>query len=246
MNRILTTAAAALTVTVLGMSAASATIFTKDYHDAGVWNAYDDSSETYTMKFTDDGSKDGFWLVVSPGENPKTNAQEYAIFYGDRKNNTITAYSYDGKNNANSFKTGKHLATYENAFTDGGTSAKFGDMTMFSLDVSAINGAFDTADWKGAAFGDTQGIWFHQSSGSDFAYDGNGGITDYAFTGQMWLDTANQSTYNKRTCAPGSAAYYCSTGTTPTNTDGGGSVPAPGGLALILMGLAGFGLRRKQ
>jgi len=191
--------------------------------------------------------QDGFWLVVSPGENPKYNAQEYAILYGDREANRITAYTYDGENNADSFRTGDLLGTFDNAFTDGGTHATYGDMTMFSLDVGAINGAFDTADWDGVSFGGDQGIWFHQTEGSQFAYNADGTISDYTITGQMFLDLAFQHTNSGATCGPNNTgAYYCATGTTPTNTGGGGSVPAPGGLALVLMGLAGFGLRRKK
>jgi len=242
-------AAFALSATMLGMTAASATIFAKDYHDAGVWNAYDDQTQTYSMKFTDDGSKDGFWLVVSPGDNPKGGVNEYAILYGDRAANRITAYSYDGNNNANSYANGgTFLGTFDQAFTDGGTHATYGDMTMFSLDVSAINSAFGTQEWSGTSFGDEQGIWFHQSTGSSFAYDGNGGITNYSFGGQMWLDTKNQTTWQTECSGNRVNRYYCKDGTTLTNTgsSSGGSVPAPGGLALILMGLAGFGLRRKK
>lgn len=252
MKSIFTAAAAAITVTALTMGTASATIFAKDYHDAGVWNAYDDQSQTYSMKFTDDGSKDGFWLVVSPGGNPKTNADEYAILYGDRAANKITAYTYDGANNANSFKTGDYLGTFDNAFSDGGTIDGYGDTTMFSLDVSGINSALNTADWSGVSFGAEQGIWFHQSSGSEFAYNTDGTLADYVFTNQMWLDTAHETT-GRRTCnAQNTGKYFCQPGTGIGNTGAGGAggaagaVPAPGGLALILMGLAGFGMRRKK
>jgi len=239
MNRILTAAAAFVTVSTMGISGASATIFAKDYHDAGVWNAYDDSSETYTMKFDDDGSKDGFWLVVSGGDNPKTNANEYAILYGDRASNRITAYTYDGENNADSFRTGQHLATYENVFSDGGNGR-----TMFALDVGDLNGAFDTAGWSGVEFGAQQGIWFHQSAGSQFAYNADGTISNYGFGTQMYLDKGNQKTH-RGDCANKPNAYFCKTGTTPSSS-GGGSVPAPGGLALLMVGFAGMRLRRKK
>jgi len=239
MNRILTVAAAALTATILSATAASATIFSKDYHGPGVWNSYDTVEQTYTMKFNDDGSKDGFWLVVSDGENPKANANEYAILYGDRAANRITAYNYDGKNNANSFKTGDVLGTFDDVFSTAN------GQTMFSLDVSGINGAFDNEGWDGVGFGEQIGIWFHQSSDSQFAYNADGSIADYSFGGQMWLDTANDNA-GQRTCGPTDRRFFCSPNpTAPTNT-GGGSVPAPGGLALILMGLAGFRLRRKS
>ncbi len=246
MNRMMTTIATAMTATLLSMTAASATVFLKDYHDAGVWNAYDDQTQTYSMKFKDDGSKDGFWLVVSPGENPKANANEYAILYGDRNTNRITAYSYDGNDNANSFQTGQYLGTFENAFTDGGKHARLGyDMTMFSLDVSGINNAFGDAGWIGTSFAEQQGIWFHQSADSQFAYNADGTLSNYAFGSQMWVDTANEATWQASCGANNTNAYYCQNGTTLSNPGGANPAPAPGGLALVLLGLAGFGLRRK-
>lgn len=239
MKRFMTIAAAAMTATILSVTGASATIFTKDYHGPGVWNSYDTVDQTYTMKFNDDGSKDGFWLVVSPGENPKSNANEYAILYGDRASNRITAYTYDGQNKADSYKTGDLLGTYDNVFSTANGK------TEFSLDVSSINSAFDTPDWKGVSFGEQIGIWFHQSSDSEFTYGAGGALTNYAYGGQMWLDRAFD-TATHRTCTPGSNFYFCSPdATTPTNT-GGGSVPAPGGLALLLVGLAGMRLRRAK
>jgi len=239
------TISAALTATILGTTGASATIFSKDYHGPGVWNSYDTVAQTYTMKFNDNGSKDGFWLVVSDGENPKSNANEYAILYGDRAANRITAYNYNGENKADSFRTGDVLGTFDNVFSTAN------GQTMFSLDVSGINGAYDDAEWDGVGFGQQTGIWFHQSSGSEFAYNADGSIADYSYGGQMWLDTAHDGT-GARVCGKNDNRFFCSpNATAPTNPgggdgNGGGSVPAPGGLALVLMGLAGFRLRRKS
>ena len=123
---------------------------------------------------------------------------------------------------------------------------------MFSLDVSAINATL--AD--GVQIGEQAGIWFHQSAGSDFTYGADGSITNYAYDSQMWLDQGNDATRILAgvDCAAGESRtnYLDSCGSTQLaggsvgsssggTTSGGGSVPAPGGLALILVGLAGLG-----
>jgi len=244
-------------------ASANATIYTIDYHDAGVWQAYDKGNETYSMKFRSDQGKDGFWLVVTDGDNPKGGGSTNAILYGDLVNNKITAYTYSGENNANSYQAGTLLGTYDNAFSSGGKHSQFGyDMTMFSLDVEGLNNALGP-DFDGVTLGENAGIWFHQSAGSDFTYGTDGSITDYAFNSQMWLDRGNDPTSAKAmvNCAAGETAAgqinpefgfinSCDatqlTGVTVGSssggtTSGGGSVPAPGGLALILVGLAGLG-----
>ena len=250
MTRKFLTALSIAAAAMLTASTASATVFYKDYHDAGVWNAYDDEAQTYSMKFKDDGSNDGFWLVVSSGENPKTNAQEYAILYCDRAENRITAYTYDGQNNRNSFQTGSYLGTFEDAFSDAGRHPTYGyDMTMFSLDVAGINAAFDTPDWDGVQLGEQTGIWFHQAAGTQFSYDAEGRITDFDISGEMWVDRAFDPT-GQATCHPGSNNYFCAPGTQLAQNSGlavgGGAVPAPGGMGLLLLGLAGMGFRRRS
>lgn len=249
-SKIFTVAAAAFAAAVSFTSVASATVFQTDYHDPGIWTAYDDVNETYGFKFRDDGDKDGFWLVVSDGPNPKKNANEYAILYGDREANRITAYTYDGENNANSFQTGTFLGTYENAFAAAGTHPTQGyDLTMFKLDVAAINGAFG-GEWDGVAQGEQSGIWFHQSADSNFTYGADGEITGYNFGSQMFVDKAfadAQIIVASKDCAGADASKPgCnnSTGFNPSGNIGGGAVPAPGGLALIFAGL--IGLRRMR
>ena len=228
-------ALALASASLLGATAASAGIVAAD-HGNTVWNAYDQHEEVYSMKFRDDGSKDGFWLVVSPGPNPKTNVNEYAVLYGDRANDRITAYTYNGENNPNSYRTGDYLGTFDNVFTDGGNGT-----TMFSLDVSDINAAIADPMWVGVELGSKAGIWFHETEGTQIAYGPGGAIADFGFDSQIWLDSGNVNT-SGRACNANSGAYYCKNPTGLTN----GSVPAPGGLALVLLGLAGFGMRRKK
>ena len=233
MVRKLLTALAVAAATVLTAGTASATVFIKDYNAAGVWNAYDDVNETYSMKFRDDGSQDGFWLVVSPGPNPKNHVNEYAILYGDRAANRITAYAYDGTNSENSYLTSQYLGTYDNVFSSGGTNS-----TMFSLDVSRINAAFSNPEWVGVQLGAEAGIWFHEASGTEFAYNDDGTLANFSFNAQQWLDMDAMDTLTGN-CYTGNQAYFCQPPTTPN------PVPAPGGLALILLALGGLAMRRR-
>lgn len=244
-------AAAAIFTTATSIGApASADIFTIDYHDAGVWNNYDTERENYAMKFRSDQGKDGFWLVVTDGENPKGDGLSNAILYGDLENNRITAYTYNGENSSDSFRNGTLLGTYDGVFSSGGTHAKYGyEMTMFSLDVSELNNAVGP-NFDGVQFGERAGIWFHQTAGTEFTYGADSSITDYAFDSQMWLDRGNDQTRLRAgDCTNRNDLYFCKTGTELAvaanngdgTTSGGGSVPAPGGLALVLVGLAGLG-----
>lgn len=224
---------------------ASATIFQTDYNDFGVWQGYDDVNESYAFKFTDSGDSDGFWLVVTDGDNPKGDGSSHAILYGDIKNNRITAYTYDGTNSANSYEAGTLLGTYENAFQDAGTRDGL-PLTMFTLDTSMVNMALDTPEWDGITTGATGGIWFHKSTGSEFTYGENGELTDYVFASQTFLDKGNYAAdaLNTSPRCPESTSFRCDT--TELTKPGGGSVPAPGGLALILAALGVFGVMRKR
>jgi len=264
-------AAMAFASAVTFSSVASATVFAVDYHDAGVWNAYDSQNEAYGARFRSDLGNDGFWLVVTDGDNPKGDGSSHAILYGDIENNRITAYTYDGENSSNSFQTGTLLGTYENAFSDAGAHHRYGyDQTEFSLDVSGINNDLG-ADFDGVVLGEQSGIWFHQSAGSQFTYGADGSITDFIFDNATYLDRGNDLTRNLGIvdCSAGESVtnYLNSCGSTQlasigspsggANTGGGatgagggatggGSVPAPGGLALILVGLAGLGRMRRR
>jgi len=234
---------------------ANASIFVVDYHDAGVWNAYDSVNETYGMKYRTDQGKDGFWLVVTDGANPKGDGTSNAILFGDLENNRITAYTYNGQNTSDSYSNGTLLGTYENVFSSGGTHPTYGyEMTMFSLDVSEINNALGT-DFDGVQIGENAGIWFHQSEGSNFTYGADGSIINYEFDSQMWLDRGNDPTRVKagvdcsnsnsvipylQSCSSTQLTGGLVASSSGATTSGGGSVPAPGGLALILVGLAGL------
>ena len=75
---------------------------------------YQPDTQRFKWEFTAGSSVNGFWLVVSPGPNPKGNAGELAILYFDAKtltaNSTITptltVYNYNGVNGTNSWIDG--------------------------------------------------------------------------------------------------------------------------------------------
>lgn len=167
---------------------------------------------------------DGFWLVVTDGENPKQDANEYAILYGDTDSNKLTAYEYSGQNNANSFAApGNLLASQSNAFSLYDNIAEDIRTISFSLsatDINANNG-IDSVEspgmWKGLNFAEKIGIWFHASTQTEVGYNGDR-ITSFDYDTQGWYDVGNKAT----------------------------SVPEPAILSLLGFGLAAVGVARRR
>lgn len=142
---------------------------------------------------------DGFWLVVTDGENPKNDANEYAILYGDVNTGTVTAYEYSGARKDNSYNDPNILlGSYS-----GLNSIDNADMTRtisFSLDatdINANNGVQSVSKpnmWKGLNFSEKVGIWFHPLTATNINYDSNNGITSLSYSKKGWYDTSNRST----------------------------------------------------
>ena len=154
-------------------------------------------SSTYTYDPNSTTSlAEGAWLVLSDGENPKNNADEYAIFYLDGINEKVSIYNYDGVNSANSYKYENFLGSDDLTVINNGNERTF----EFSIDMSDINddtaGLFDDNTWKGAAFDENIGIWFHGAGGLTTQYnnnDLNDGLHTFSYTNQSWYDTSNQT-----------------------------------------------------
>ncbi|MCB9720920.1 MAG: PEP-CTERM sorting domain-containing protein [Candidatus Omnitrophica bacterium] len=169
-----------------------------------IWASYNDQSQTFswTASFSEGKNgnvlnghyPDGFWLVVSDGENPKDNVDEYAIFYADALNNKITSYVYDGVNSANSYQSSPFIKAWSNALTV--TIVNDIKTFSFSLDVASVNSFLNTPDWDGAQFDDMIGIWFHPyvAGRSGPQYDEDWHLTSLPIYKQGWYDRSNQYT----------------------------------------------------
>jgi len=170
--------------------------------------SYNEATQTlnWSSLFTKQGSNfiDGGWLVISDGPNPKNDPLEYAIYYLDGQNETLTAFAYNGKNNSGSWQSNPFLGSWTDALnytTDGDTSE-----LSFSIDISGLNSALG-GDWKGSAFAEEVGLWFHagRNTSVEYTYDSNGSISGISsFSSQTkWFDTGSLDTTKTAVPEPG-------------------------------------------
>jgi len=151
---------------------------------------------TWSSTFTENGSgtlAEGAWLVLSDGENPKENVDEYAIFYLDGHENTVSIYNYDGTNSSYSYQSENYLGSTALNVIDDGNDRTF----EFSLDATDlnndVNGLFGS-EWDGAAFGDNIGIWFHGASNLTTEYAADGSLENFWPKTAGWYDVENKTT----------------------------------------------------
>lgn len=159
----------------------------------------------------------GFWLAVSPGENPKGHPAELAILYldGSSNGNHVYAYGYNGANGDNSYIDGSNAAGTQppdkimssksnpGAFSDIKVQTN-GDGTKtlgFTMDASSIQShvpIYGTAqqkmDYSGVSFGPKVGLWWHPVSGLSTSTGGTDYLTSFTYQKQGWFDTQNQDT----------------------------------------------------
>lgn len=256
--------------TTLGLVAATAVLTAGTAH-AGFWRytysnpssawyssirtEYDPDTKRFLWDFTAGSAVNGYWLVVSPGPNPKGYAGELAILYLDARNlsanNTVTPkltiYGYNGQNGILSYMDGSQAAgvqTPDRIFSsmnpgNSGTimqlsASDTGGARRFTVELDATiiqnytplyNGGAMGVEWTGVGFGQQLGSWFHPSSGLAASYG-----TD---------PTAADFNYLTSFSYTGQASFDTLNLTTQW------VVPTPGAIALV--GLGGFaGLRRRR
>lgn len=217
--------------------------------DGGTINSiraeFDDQSNRFLWRtnFGDNphGEKtEGYWLAVSPGQDPKGHAGELAIFYFDMGGGTpkLTVYAYNGQNGNTSYKDGSPQAgnqppdkilsslvttNWINALTVVNEANGTRTFTL-DIDASAIQshipmypGPGGPGEWTGAAFGQKLGLWFHPVVGITTQYDSSGWLSDFRFAKQGWFDGNNFTT-----------------------------VPEPGTMVALGAGLAALAARRRR
>jgi len=166
---------------------------------------------SWTANFSDSPSgkkTQGYWVVVSPGPNPKGHAGELAIFFMDttKASPILTAYAYNGVNGSNSWQTpGDFIMSSQTgagvAATKSLTYTNNGDGTRtigFKVDNTIIN-SFSPANpgstpWTGAYFNEKIGIWFHPVTDLKTAYAHDGKLTKWQFGAEGWYDDYNVQT----------------------------------------------------
>lgn len=157
---------------------------------------------------------EGMTLAVNSGANPKGIAGELALLYidgsADLGTPNVTAYGYNGQNNVNSYRDGDGITGGNQApekimglnereswilgasFQDVGTQR----ILSLTLDMTAVN-AHETAypdpegdPWRGAAFGESLGVWMHPFKQFEGTYGEDGFLTNLRTGNQGYLDGA--------------------------------------------------------
>jgi len=155
----------------------------------------------------------GFWLAVSPGQQPKGTNSELALFYFDANAKAVTAYAYNGVNGDNSWTTpgdkivgSKALAPKVLDLIDITVADNAdGSRTLgFHADITKIRNAKNNSDWTGAYFAEKIGYWFHPVTGLNASYGNDGFLSSWSHKTSGWVDTPDggQDTYCRDTPVP--------------------------------------------
>lgn len=218
-------------------ASANATVYTYNSNSAGTFGgsanegydsisaSYDDSSNQFSWEVDYSSSAaEGFWLVISDGENPKSNTNEYTMYYGDYGSGNLSAYVYNGQNGPGAWVNNPFIGDYSSDVTSNGS-----DVFGFSLDATTMNGMNFGAEWDGTQFADNIGIWFHPVFDLNASFNADGSVSQFISGSQGWYDTHMDGDCgtNDRGCVTA-------------------EVPEPTSLALMGLGLLGLSASRKK
>ncbi|MEL6814347.1 MAG: hypothetical protein AAFP03_05975 [Cyanobacteria bacterium J06598_3] len=199
--------ATALTLTLTGSPATAATFIFDSTQVAGnttvgtheaITTTFDDTTDLFTWSVTlsrnaiNNRLADGGWLVVNAGGNPKADEQESVIFYLDGEAGQVSAYNYSGKHRSHSWQTSNFLGATALRVENSGNERTL----SFAFDMSQINHMTHTfgPNWKGTAFAEQVGIWFHGVDGLMADYTDAGDLTQFSYSHQGWYDTNSKQT----------------------------------------------------
>lgn len=189
------------------------------YDGVGTLNSISSTFNSVTNRLTwnfnigsasNPNASNGFWLVLSPGPNPKGYSGELAIMYFDASKSvpTLTSFAYNGVNGPDSFlhATSSNSSTPDFIMSSIGKNKQSvlgltnkteanGSKTMgFDIDASIINGHTPKypggAPWTGAAYGSKVGVWFHPVKAT-FGYGSGGALCNLNVSKQGWFDGQN-------------------------------------------------------
>ncbi|MBL8086567.1 MAG: PEP-CTERM sorting domain-containing protein [Chthonomonas sp.] len=150
----------------------------------------------------------GYWVVVSPGANPKGHAGELAIFYMDASGATptLTAYAYNGQNGNSSWAvpgdkilSSKRASDLPDILDLTNQTESNGSKTIgFKIKSAKVNNFVPanpgSTPWTGANFGNEIGIWFHPVVELSSGYNSSGFLTKWNYKAEGWYDAEHVKT----------------------------------------------------
>ena len=164
-----------------------------------VTTSFNEATNELAFKMTIDNNSEGFTLAINDGPNPKGHGDELALLYFDNSGPepVISAYTYDGENNLNSFQNEPLVSSLgpDSPFSNiSVTTDEYGQsMFSFELDATSIQEFSDSDKWTGVSFQDSIGVWLHPVDGLETSYDSNGFLETWNFDSQSYFDVANQA-----------------------------------------------------